>query len=238
MPPPESQRLLKANDLRALGSKVAFNFEDLRRSCDQHVEFARQQARQLVESAQAEAAVIRQQAVEAGRQSGQAEGLIKAEELIEQKVAERLELRVAERIGAALPALEAAAKSLEVERDRWLTDWESTAIHLCIAVAEKILRAKLDVEPERGRQLVLDAVRKATGNAKLQMRLNPKDLASLGDGGEEIVCSVAACGEAVLIADESISAGGCVIETGHGVVDARLETQLERIASELIQQDE
>lgn len=237
MPAPETQRLLKANDLRALGSKVAFNFEDLRKSCDQHIEQARAQARQIVEAAQAEADLIRRQSTNSGRDDGYADGMAQAEQQIEQRTAERLEEKVRERIGTALPALEAAAKSLQVERDRWLTDWESTAIRLCIAVAEKVIRSKLELDPELGRQLILDAVRAATGNARLQVRLNPGDVASLGAGLEDIIRSISGCGEAVLVDDPEVTPGGCVIETGHGVIDARIETQLGRIAEELIQTD-
>ena len=102
-------------------------------------------------------------------------------------------------------------------------------------MAEKILRTKLAIDPDRGQQMILDALRKATGNARLRLRLNPDDLARLGDHAEDIVCSVGTAGEATLVEDSSISPGGCVIETRHGVIDARLETQLERIASELIQ---
>ena len=43
-----------------------------------------------------------------------------------------------------------------------------------------------------------------------------------------------ACGEAELVYDETITPGGCQIETQHGAIDARMETQLERIASELL----
>jgi flagellar assembly protein FliH len=69
------------------------------------------------------------------------------------------------------------------------------------------------------------------------MRLNPQDLAMLGEQGQQIVDTLSTCGEAAFVADETISRGGCLLETEHGVIDARVETQLERIASELLDFD-
>jgi flagellar assembly protein FliH len=41
-------------------------------------------------------------------------------------------------------------------------------------------------------------------------------------------------GETTFTPDERISRGGCVVETRHGAIDARIETQLARIAHELL----
>jgi flagellar assembly protein FliH len=51
----------------------------------------------------------------------------------------------------------------------------------------------------------------------------------------EIVDRLATLGESTLVPDDSISRGGCLIETRHGVIDARIESQLEQIAAELNQ---
>jgi flagellar assembly protein FliH len=49
---------------------------------------------------------------------------------------------------------------------------------------------------------------------------------------------LAACGEAEIIADKSLTRGGCVIETQHGQIDARIETILDRIVAELLENQE
>ena len=134
-------RLLKAEDIRGLGSKVAFNFEDVRRSCDEYVEQIRQQTREMIETTQAETENVRRNAY--------SEGL-------------------------------------------------------------------------------------AAGNPQIRVKLHPDDLAHLGDGAAEVVRTLAACGEATLVPDASLSPGGCLVETQHGIIDARLETQLDRIVSELV----
>ncbi len=44
-------RLLKANDVRGLGSKVVFNFDDLRQRGDDYVESIKKQVEQMLTSA-------------------------------------------------------------------------------------------------------------------------------------------------------------------------------------------
>ena len=55
MSSPLPPRILKADALRGLGPRVAFNYEDLRRRCDEHIEQVRAQARDLLEAARREA---------------------------------------------------------------------------------------------------------------------------------------------------------------------------------------
>jgi hypothetical protein len=52
-------RILKAKDLRGVGATIAFNFEDVRRRCDEHVEKVRGETRQMIEAAHAEAGLGR-----------------------------------------------------------------------------------------------------------------------------------------------------------------------------------
>jgi flagellar assembly protein FliH len=72
-------------------------------------------------------------------------------------------------------------------------------------------------------------------NWPLKLRLHPADIEVLHVAGQEALSRLASMGQAELVPDESITRGGCQIETRHGVIDARLETQLERITLELLE---
>lgn len=225
----DSSRLLKAEDIRGLGSKVAFNFEDIRGRCDSYVEQVRQQTRSMIASAQAEADQIRQKAREEGLLAGRREGMSQADSQISQVAVRSAD----EKLKTALPALQIAAHALKQERDRWLAAWDEAAVRLSASIAEKLIRAELTVQPELARGMLAGALELAVGTPQIRMRLNPIDHKSLGVGAEDIVRSLAACGQATLIPDESIAQGGCLIETDHGQIDARIETQLSRIVAEL-----
>jgi len=233
----DTSRILKANSARKLGSKVAFNYEDVQQRLDEHVETARRRAAQLVQDAQSEAEALGQQIQQQAHESGRQEGLANAEAEIERRAQQRAEQIASEKLNASLPAIENLANSLIGERDRWIKEWESAAIRLSVAIAEKVIRRELKAQPRPTIAVVREALELAAGSERIRLLLHPDDLASLGTQTEAIVKQLAKCSEAVCAGDESISRGGCVIETEHGVVDARLETQLERIASELLDSD-
>ncbi len=231
----EQNRLLKANDIRSLGSKVAFNLEDIQRRCDEFVQRARKEGRKLIEDAEKAAEAIRLKAHEAGRQIGLDAGIQETDTRIERRAAEIGEKTTAEKMQTVIPTLTSIAESLAAERDRWMIGRETDLIRMSVAIAEKIVRHKLEVDPDGARDLIIEAVHQVSGSGRLELRLNPGDLERLGTDAEAVIRSISCVGDVELIADPSISSGGCVIETQHGVVDATLEAKLERIASELIQ---
>lgn len=236
MQPLDTQRLLKAEAIRGLGSKVVFNYDDLQERCDAYVESVRQQARQLVIDAQAEAESIRNKALADGQARGAKEGLERGQQELAAKIDAGAEKKSGERLRTALPALQQAAVALAAERDRWLTHWQSAAVRLSVAIAEKILRDELTRRPELAPKMVADALQLAAGSPQIRLRLHPQDIERFGKECEEVLRSMTPGGSAVLAGDASITPGGCVIETQHGVIDGQLETQLARITEELLEQ--
>jgi flagellar assembly protein FliH len=235
MPIQEHSRLIKARSAGNLGSATAFNFDDMRRQCDDFVAGARKQGEQILAQAAAEAEDIRRRAHAEGLAAGQREGLASAGQLIETRAVEIAARETQFKLRTALPAIESLARSLEIERDRWITHWEAAAVQLSAAIAEKILRRELSRRPELAAAIIQEALQLAAGQPHLKLRLHPADIELLEGCGPDAVSRLAAVGEADLIPDESITRGGCQIETRHGVIDARLETQLERITSELLE---
>jgi len=234
MPVEESNRLLKANSVRGLGSKIVFNYDDLRKQCDDYIEKIRQQAQQLLIDAHTEAETLRKQAFADGESAGKKAGLAAATDLIESRASELANHRTAEQLRTTLPALQSALSALQIERDRWLAWWESAAVRLSVTIAEKILRHEIKHRPERVTAMVSESLQLAAGNPHIKVRMHPADIEQLRETGGEILQRLNALGESTLAADPQISRGGCVIDTRHGVIDARLETQLTRITDELL----
>jgi flagellar assembly protein FliH len=218
-----------------MSSQIVFNYEDIQRQCQERLKEATRQAKTILEEAHQEAAGVRQQAEELGRGLGRTEGMNDAERQVAQRAEELAEKKSTQRIRTLLPALETAAKQVASNRERWLAEWEASAIQLAVAIAGRILRTELAADPELARSMISDALQTAAGSTRLRVRLHPEDVVLLGDRAEDVVKSLASCGEATILADETIERGGSVVETQHGVIDARLETQLDRILQELTQ---
>ena len=231
---PAQTRLLKANDLRGLGSKVAFNFEDIVQRSDAYVESVRKQVGELLQKAESDVETIRREAGSRGLEQGRQEGLRQAEEMIQKRAAEIAEKTSRDNLATTLPAMKQAVELLGVERDRWLTEWEGTAVRLAAAIAERLIKRQLDLNPEIVREMVRSALELVAGSPQIKLKVNAEDAALLGGHASEVVGALASCGNAEIVPDGTLSRGSCVIETRHGTIDARLDTLLERIVSELL----
>jgi len=231
-----SSRILKAHAARELPTRVAFNFEDLHTQAAQHLAAARAEAARLIEQAQSETETQRQKTLDACRQQGREEGLKDAQKQIEQQARQLTDQRFQEHLKSTLPAIAEVAAALRAERDHWRLRWEQSAVELGVAIAEKLLRSSLQIQPERATDMISAALELAAGQPRLLIRFHPADLERLGDHAQELVRTLTACGDPQLIADALLAPGECRIDTGHGEIDARLSVMLDRITAELLAQ--
>ena len=238
MPAIEPKRILKAMEARNLGARVAFNFEDFRTQCDQYLDKVRQSAQQLIDEARREAELIRRQTHEDAKVQGLKEAMQEADAIIEQRASELARKKVQQELQSLLPAMKAAAEQLSHEYERWLSRWEASAIRLSVAVAEKLMTRELKHHPEAGRKMIVQALQLVSSVKRLTVRLNPRDLQTLGEAAEQFVADVAEADEVVFVPDDSIASGGCQLDTQHGTIDARIETLLDRVTAELLQEDD
>ena len=224
-------RIVKAQSVRDLSARPAFNFVDLRQEADNVLAQARRAAEELLAAARQDVDAL----LERTRTTARDEGLYEAQAEIERRVVELAHRRLDEQLQTALPALKAAAEALQAERDRWLIRWEQTAVRVGVAIAEKLVKSQIATRPELASGMIADALRLAAGQPRVTVHLHPDDLAAWGDQGPKIVESLTACADSTLVADPHVSRGGCRIETIHGEIDARVETMLERLTHELIE---
>ncbi|MBT4866677.1 MAG: hypothetical protein HON53_16360 [Planctomycetaceae bacterium] len=232
-----SPRILKAESIRGLGSKIVFDYSDMHRQCEDYLEQARSEAQRIGDDAKRDSEEIRRRAYEEGRNEGLREGLAHAAADIDKKAAQLADGMALEKLQTTFPALEAAGEAMVHERDRWLSRWESTAVELAVAIAEKILHREIELRPDVSVELVRKTLDLAAGSSRLVLRMHPEDITLLGPHADEVVRAASRCGEVEITGDASIARGGCVIETQHGTIDARLKTQLERIMSELVEKN-
>jgi flagellar biosynthesis/type III secretory pathway protein FliH len=128
-----------------------------------------------------------------------------------------------------LEALRTAARSGEEVSALLVAGAERQVVELALEVARKVLGHRAKVEPD----LVLDMARRAIERARHQevvrLRVNPEQqavvaamLARLPEGGFDVE------------SDAAIDLGGCVVDTRFGLIDARLDTQVDQVGSALL----
>lgn len=128
-------------------------------------------------------------------------------------------------------ALRAAADAFAAEREARLAELEPDLLRLGLLVGSKIL-LKEPRDPALVKSLVDAAVAKVGADAVVRLRLNPQDATHLGPPPPSPfgAAKPAAAPRFEVVADPSVGAGGCVVETRTGRVDATFATQFEELA--------
>jgi flagellar assembly protein FliH len=202
---------------------TALTFEDLQSLGGQRPEDGCEAAAALLAAARSEADDIRAQALREGREAGRDE-------------ARRLaDAQAAGVVAAVQPLVQQVAGELAQLRQTWLAQWERQAVRLATGIAERIVRRELERQPEICTALVAEALELVAGKPDLRIVLNPEDFRAHGETISRLATELAGVARSAVVADPSVSRGGCRVETSHGVVDQTLEAQLARIERELIQ---
>jgi type III secretion protein L len=183
---------------------------------DREVLAATDQARRILEAAQAQAEEIRAQAqqeyeeaIRRGYQEGYEKGLAEW-------------LRALEEVHAGLTSLVEQAKP--------------QIVRLALRVAEKILRQRLDLTPEAVVPMIDEALRslRAQQNMRVLLRVHPDDRPILEPHRQRWMERLPWLGSLDIVVDEDLPRGGCRIETDFGTVDATIETQIRVIERHLL----
>lgn len=200
---------------------VAYDFADMGAQADDYLRSVQVEAAKIVEASRREAASVRQEAEGAGRRAA------------EQAIERILDEKVAKQMKTLTPALEAAVRELVDAKQDWLRHWESAAIDLATAIAGRLVRGELARRPEIALEWIRESLELAAGAGDIAIRLHPSDSATLERQAEQLAAVFAPAASVRVVADESITPGGCRIVTEFGSIDGQLETQLERVKQEL-----
>ncbi|MDA0834593.1 MAG: FliH/SctL family protein [Planctomycetota bacterium] len=237
MPSAESSRLLKAGAARDLGHKVAFNFEDLKEKGESYVVQVREQGRKILDEATEEAERLRVDAQKIGYMKGREQAFAEIEIEVHRRASELAQTEIDRRWQNTLPALENLVKGVAREKENWIAHWERTAVKLSVAIAERIIRRTIDADGEVSLEMIRETLQLASGQPEITVNIHPADIEGLGNEIEQIQRLISPVGPIHFIPDAKCSRGGCQIRTINGSIDARLETQLNRILDELIPEE-
>jgi flagellar assembly protein FliH len=203
----------------------AFNLDDIAANANQYLAEVRRRAEAIVEQAREEAAQVRRQAAEQGR----AEALKIAQQNATAKANKELE----QRLQTLTPSLVAAAAEIQQSRAAWRRHWEERAVHLAVAIAQRVVRREIEHSPQITLDLIRESLELAAGAGRIVLRLSARDFETLGEHAKKIISQLGRSLAAEIVADASVSPGGCLVVTDLGEIDQRIQSQLARIEEEL-----
>ncbi len=123
-------------------------------------------------------------------------------------------------------------------REEFIAVTTPQLLNLAVQIAEKIIRREVETDPTVVQRIAEDALRHAVDKHHLRIRVNPEDLETLQAAAPELQAALDDIREFEIVpdrrgGDRRMARGGCLIETESGIIDARIETQLEEVRERL-----
>lgn len=209
---------------------VVLDLGDLTRHAESILTRARAEADQLLTSARHERERLIGEGLEIGRAAGHKEGL----EIGRREGREAALEADAEEISRLVGVWEEAAARFEGQRERLMSELRSDAIRLALSIAERVVRRIVEVDPEVASREVKAALDLVALNSRAVVAVHPDDRTNVEGVVGGILRRFGRAGHVEVVEDEHVTRGGCEIRSARGSVDARVETQLSRIAEALL----
>ncbi len=189
---------------------IDFKQRQERRRGDRRRGFRRIDDRNLISRAKEEAQSIKEAAAKEGYQ----EGLIQAKEDLDDIKHSLLDF-----LSAKQEVFEYIAPDI---------------LEISVDIAKKIIKKELQQDP----QIILDNIKEilkglSKEESKITFKVNPSQVSFLKTEIPDVISNVGLDAKVLIVPDESIMEGGCVVTTTNGVIDATIETQLAVISEAL-----
>lgn len=202
-------------------SKPYFHLEDLEQRGNQYLEDVRKQADQILKDAQREAQKLRIRTIADAKK----EALENARNLMN----DELQRKLAE----VDPMVKSTLAQVAQQIQAWQQEWENRTVALAVGIAEKVIGQQLTQTPEIVLNQIEQALRLAGTQDRMELRIHPQDIEEFKITIEKLIENLGDLATTVMVPDETIQPGGCVVRARYGSIDAQLETQIQRIGEEL-----
>jgi flagellar assembly protein FliH len=210
-----------------------FQFSDMMGEVQEALEAAKIEAERLVKHAKAQEELIRRAAWDQGYRAGEEQG---RQEGQQQGRAEAFEAARREFEAGQKNLVESWQQTISLINDGRAA-WEAAARQDLVDLALAIARRVAHQVGDRDRQVVLanleEAVRLAGERSEVTIMVNPADAEAARVFAGSLLDMREQWQHVHVVEEPEVSPGGCRIQWGSGAVDARLDTQLDRIAAEL-----
>lgn len=204
---PETEEFSDDEALIPVAANHNFLVEDV-------LQAAREEASQIVANAEAQSQAIEQAARDRAKIEVRAELEIEAQTQV-------AELR--EELAATIAEISGLKEEISAQA-------ETQLVELALEIAKKVVGREVMFDREIAFTLVKVSLSRLQTHAAARIHLHPEDFAFVNAQRERLNFH----GALEIIEDRSISLGGCLIRTDTGDIDARIESQFEEIAHNLL----
>ncbi len=184
-------------------------------------EKASQASQDIIDKAKKEAEEIKRNAYDEGYKEGYEKGFSEGyEKGLKEGKAEYEKL---------IGLLKSVIDGIKNAKEKLLDEVEPEVIEVLKILIRKIILKEAELDEGLVIRVIKTAIKKLEERSKIVVRVNPEDLPKVVDKREEFFRSIEGLKELEIIEDPRVGKGGCIVEGGLGVVDARIEKQIEEI---------
>ncbi len=172
---------------------------------------ARAQARAIIAEAQQMARDVAAAEQRQAWEQGYADGMAQAQQ----------------QLAAVMGRLSALIANAAIDHERGLRNLDEEALALALALGRAVIRNEVSIDPDAVLGIARAALAEMSAAAVVSLRVHPDDAEVLRSSLPAL--GLPATTEVVVVADPTISPGGCLVESGAARVDATIEAQVERL---------
>ncbi|MDR2490914.1 MAG: flagellar assembly protein FliH [Spirochaetaceae bacterium] len=124
---------------------------------------------------------------------------------------------------------------LQDKRADVLNETEQQIIDLVLLIARKVVKSVSETQKNVVIENIREALGKVKSKGKVTIKVNLSDLELATAHIEEFTKQLESSGTIEILEDSSIDAGGCVVETDFGAIDARIANQLAELEAKILE---
>ncbi len=124
-------------------------------------------------------------------------------------------------------------ESVNENQTQIIKDSEAFCLSLIFAMVEKIVSTISEQQKELVQVVLKRVINEAEVAGKVKIRVNSLDLVKIQEMENELRQNLPDLKELGVVADDAVAAGGCIIETDLGKLDASINTQLKEMEDKL-----
>ncbi|MBN1846422.1 MAG: hypothetical protein JW810_12105 [Sedimentisphaerales bacterium] len=227
--------LLKASEFQHGAPRAQlFNLGDIEAEARSILAEARRQRDQVLEQARRQAEQARQQAEREGYQAGQARGLTEGRAQGQREAFDQARDEFARQNESLVQGLKAVLQEFDGQKRQILWRAQQQTVALAVAIARRVIKQAGLIPGRVAAENVRAALELITKDTDLTIQVHPQDLAHLQAVREDPAGCLSGYDHVRLEASESLAPGDCRLATEQGRIDGRLDTQIRRIAEELL----
>lgn len=176
-------------------------------------ETARQEAAEIIEQARSEAAQLKEKAQQEGRAEGERQGRKDGKKEYAQRVAK----------------LDQVLKTMDGQRGAIIERYRQELLTLVTTMSDRLVHHEVSTNPAVIESCFRAAMAYVVENSLVKVHLNPDDFHRLKEAGLADPTLFGGKNRIQLLEDPGIAAGGCLLKSDFGEIDATLETARDRL---------